>query len=174
MTESHEIVFVCWGNICRSPMAERVAQGWAAREGVEVRFTSAGVSDEERGHPIDPRAARVLRSAGYDPSGHRAHKITSNEVRKASLVIGMEPIHLARIRNLVPSATNLRLLSDFDPQAGSGTGVPDPWYGPDVAFDDTLAAIEAAMPDLMTRARELTAGLASASPHDTSRPGMAG
>lgn len=156
-TDTPEIIFVCWGNICRSPMAERVAQGWAARDGLSrVRFTSAGVSDEERGHPIDPRAATVLRAAGYDPSGHHAHKITTGEARQASLIIGMEPIHVARVRQLIPDATHLYLLSDFDPDAVPGSGISDPWYGPDAAFDDTLAAIEAAMPEVMKRASEMS------------------
>jgi protein-tyrosine phosphatase len=138
-------------------MAERVARGRAARDGLAgVRFTSAGVSDEEHGNPIDPRAAAVLRAAGYDPSGHQAHRIQASEVRQAALVIGMESLHLARVHQLAPDATHLYLLSDFDPDAAPGSGVPDPWYGPDDAFDDTLAAIEAAMPEVLKRAAELS------------------
>ena len=65
-----QVVFVCWGNICRSPMAERVAQGWAERDGLDgVGFTSAGVSREEPGNPIDPRAQRVLTRHGYRTAG---------------------------------------------------------------------------------------------------------
>ncbi len=69
------VVFVCWGNICRSPMAERVARGRAAEEGLTgVTFSSSGVSDEEHGGPIDARAQRVLARAGYSTGGHRAHQ----------------------------------------------------------------------------------------------------
>ncbi|MEA4943916.1 MAG: low molecular weight protein-tyrosine-phosphatase [Propionicimonas sp.] len=156
MSDSPLIMFVCWGNICRSPMAERVARSWAVRDGVRgVSFASAGVSDEEHGSPIDQRAAAVLKAAGYDPSGHHAHRITVDEIHRSGLLIGMEEVHLARIRQLVPHAEHLYLLSDFDPNAAPGSGIPDPWYGPDAAFDDTLKAIEAAMPEVMKRAQEL-------------------
>ncbi|MBK8447102.1 MAG: low molecular weight phosphotyrosine protein phosphatase [Micropruina sp.] len=150
--------FVCWGNICRSPMAERVAQGWAEREGLhDVTFTSSGVSTEERGNPIDPRAQRVLARNGFSTGGHRAHQITAREIDEADLVIAMEEHHLSRLRRLAPDASNLALLTDFDPDATPGSGVPDPWYGAASGFDDTLAAIEAAMPGVLKRVRELGA-----------------
>ena len=150
------VVFVCWGNICRSPMAERVAQGWAERDGLDgVRFTSAGVSAEELDEPMDRRAQRVLADAGYAPGGHRAHQVTADEIRGADLVIAMENLHLTRMRRLVANAGNLALLTDFDPDAPRGSGVPDPWYGAASGFDGTLAAIEAAMPGVMDRVREL-------------------
>ena len=150
------VVFVCWGNICRSPMAEQVAREWAAREGIDVRFSSAGVSAEEQGNPIDHRAAAVLRQAGYPVSPHRAHRIAADEIRQADLVIGMEGLHLDRMRRLVPDAGNLALLTDFDPDAPAGAPVEDPWYGPSSGFRETLASVEAAMPGLMDRLRQLS------------------
>ena len=137
-------------------MAERVARSWAEREGVRgVTFTSAGTSSEELGEPIDPRARRVLARAGYSTAGHRAHQLTAAEVREADLVIAMEELHLSRLRRLVPDADNLALLTDFDPEAEPGSGVPDPWYGSADGFNGTLTAIEAAMPGVMDRIREL-------------------
>ncbi len=151
-----EVVFVCWGNICRSPMAERVAQRWAEREGVDgVRFTSAGTSSEELGEPIDRRARHVLDRAGYTSAGHRAHRISAAEIRDADLVIALEDVHLRIMQRLVPDAGNLALLTDFDPDAEPGSGVPDPWYGSADGFNGTLAAIEAAMPGVLDRVREL-------------------
>ena len=150
------VVFVCWGNICRSPMAERVARGWAEREGLQgVTFTSSGVSAEEIGEPIDSRAQRVLSRAGYTSSGHRAHQSTADEIRAADLVIAMEELHLSRLRRLVPGADNLALLTDFDPDAAPGSGVPDPWYGTASGFEDTLAVLEGAMPGVVSAVREL-------------------
>ncbi len=152
-----EIVFVCWGNICRSPMAEMVAQDYARRAGVNgVSFTSAGISAEEQGNPIDPRAAEVLRRNGYQVGDHQAHRISAEEATRASMVIGMEQLHLDRLRQAVPALDDAYLLSDFDPEALPGAGVPDPWYGPDDGFIDTLRAIEAAMPQIIKRAAELT------------------
>ena len=150
------IVFVCWGNICRSPMAEIVARAYAERDEVTgVAFASAGVSAEEEGNPIDPRAVAALQRAGYEATDHRARRIAADEAKDASLLIGMEQIHLDRMRQLVPGLDDLYLLNDFNPDADPGEEMADPWYGPDEAFDDTLKAIEAAMPEIIKRAREL-------------------
>ena len=153
------VVFVCWGNICRSPMAERVARGWAEREGLDgVRFTSAGVSSEETGNPIDPRARAVLTAHGYDAGGHRAHRITADDIAGADLVIGLEQLHVDRMRRLAPTAPHLSLLTDFDPDAEPGSGIDDPWYGDAEGFNDTLSAVEAAMPGVLAKVAELQRG----------------
>ncbi len=150
-----KVVFVCWGNICRSPMAERVARGHAAREGLTgVTFSSFGVSSEETGNPIDRRARTVLDKAGYDSSDHRARRITASDIADADLVIGLERLHTDRMRQLAPDA-EYHLLTDFDPAAEPGSGIDDPWYGDAAGFNDTLAAIEAAMPGVLARVREL-------------------
>ena len=152
------VVFVCWGNICRSPIAERVAQRQAAEAGLTgVEFTSAATSDEELGAPMDRRAAAVLRERGYRAEGHVAHQIDADEIEAADLVVAMEDIHVHKMLAMDPGADNLRLLTDFDPTATPGSGVPDPWYGTQAGFYDTLAAIEAAMPGVLDRVRELQA-----------------
>nr|WP_300142209.1 low molecular weight protein-tyrosine-phosphatase [Propionicimonas sp.] len=150
-----EILFVCWGNICRSPMAKVVADAYAAREGLHVGFTSAGVSAEETGNPMDARAVATLEAAGYRPGPHAAHRMTAAEIRSAAMVIGMQPIHLRKIKELVPDAHPLYLLTDFDPHAVPGSAIEDPWYGDDSDFQITLHQIEAAMPEVIKRAREL-------------------
>ena len=150
------VVFVCWGNICRSPMAERVAVKAAADAGLDrVDFSSAGTSSEELGAPIDPRAVDVLTAHGYSTDGHRAHQITRSEIEDADLVIAAEPIHLDKLRRLAPDADNLSLLSAYDPAAAPGSGLPDPWYGGPEGFVDTLTAIEAAMPGVLDEVRAL-------------------
>jgi protein-tyrosine phosphatase len=153
------VIFVCWGNICRSPIAERVAVREAAESGLsDVQFTSAGTSSEELGNPMDERAASVLRRHGYSFKDHVAHQINADELADADLVVAMEDLHVGRLRRLDPDARNISLLSDFDPDAVPGSGLPDPWYGPDSAFTDTLAAVEAAMPGVLERVRQLQAG----------------
>lgn len=150
------VVFVCWGNICRSPIAERVAQFMAAAAGLSgVEFTSAATSTEELGNPMDRRAAKVLRERGYDADEHRAHQIDAAEIGAADLVIAMEDIHTTKMLAMAPEATNISLLTDYDPEAEPGSGVPDPWYGTPAGFHETLAAVEAAIPGVLDRVREL-------------------
>ena len=150
------VIFVCWGNICRSPMAERVAERMAADQGLTgVEFTSAATSREELGAPIDERAETVLREHGYRVDGHKAHQITREEIDNADLVIAMEDIHVTRMMGLAREARNVSLLTDYDPGAEPGSGVPDPWYGTADGFYDTLTAVEAAMPGVLDRVREL-------------------
>lgn len=151
-----KVVFVCWGNICRSPIAERVARRAAKQAGLTgVEFTSAATSADDLGAPMDERAAHVLRGGGYSYDGHVAHRISAEELAGAQLVIAMEDIHLSKLRALAPNAENVFLLSEFDPDAEPGTGVPDPWYGPASGFSDTLTTIEAAIPGVLDRVRAL-------------------
>ena len=152
-----QVIFVCWGNICRSPIAERVAERYAAEQGLgDVRFSSAGTSAEELGEPMDPRAADILTRHGYRTDGHVAHQIDSDELAGADLVVAMEPLHVDRMRRL-GTVDRVALLTDFDPEAEPGSGVPDPWYGGPEGFRTTLAAVEAAMPGILDRVRQLQA-----------------
>ena len=131
-------------------MAERVAERMAAGHGLsDVVFTSAATSREELGEPIDPRAVRVLARHGYRTDGHRAHRVTAEEIARADLVLAMEDIHIRKMLAIAPGATNLRLLTDFDPNAEPGSGIDDPWYGPGAGFERTLASIEGAIPGLL-------------------------
>lgn len=150
ITDVRRVVFVCWGNICRSPMAERVARTAARHQGLDdVEFTSAGTSTEELGNPIDPRAVRWLQRAGHDTDGHVAHQIDADEIAAAELVVAMEDVHVRRMEQITGHPNdNVVLLSHFDPAAPDGAGVPDPWYGGEDGFGDTLASIEAALPGL--------------------------
>jgi protein-tyrosine phosphatase len=150
------VVFVCLGNICRSPMAERVAERAAADAGVTgVEFSSAGTISEEFDDPMDRRAAAVLRERGYRYADHMARRITEVQIESADLVVAMEDTHLRSVLELAPDPSKVSLLTDFDPAAERGSGVPDPWFGSDAGFYDTLWAIEAAMPGLLDRVREL-------------------
>lgn len=150
--------FVCWGNICRSPMAERVARKRFEEAGLDVTTSSSGISSEELGNGMDRRAARVLTAHGYDASAHRAHQITRDDIAQADLIVAMEDIHVDRIR-LTASGDDTEhvvLLSSFDPELPVGQGVPDPWYGGPEGFEQTLAMIESAMPGVVDRVRHLS------------------
>ncbi|GAB3814970.1 low molecular weight protein-tyrosine-phosphatase [Tessaracoccus terricola] len=143
------LVFVCLGNICRSPMAERVARRVAADRGLDLEISSYALSTEEAGNPIDPRAVAVLRAAGYDTDGHRARQITAADVEAADLVVAVEPYQVERLRRMSPGADNIRLLNDFNPDMAPGTALEDPWYGDAEGFHSTLADVEAAIPGIL-------------------------
>lgn len=143
------LVFVCWGNICRSPIGERVALRMAAERGVDLEVSSFGLSAENIGSPIDDRAVAVLQAQGYDSDGHRARQIGRDDVEAADLVIAVEPYQVDRLRAMAPGADNIRLLNDYNPDLDEGTPLIDPWYGDDEGFHDTLADVEAAMPAIL-------------------------
>lgn len=147
------LVFVCWGNICRSPMAERVARSYVAKEGLDVAVESFGISSEEEGNPIDYRAVSALTAAGYNAQRHRARRITRADIEAADLVVAAEPMHVRRLQALAPAATNIALLNDFNPAKPAGEPLRDPWYGDRAGFDETLADIEAAMPHILDTLR---------------------
>ena len=143
------LVFVCWGNICRSPMAERVARRMADERGIDLEVSSFGLAGEEAQNPIDRRAADVLAAAGYETAGHSARKITAADIAAADLVVAAEPYQVERLHELLPGALNIRLLNDFNPEMSRGTALQDPWYGDAEGFRATLADVEAAMPGIL-------------------------
>jgi low molecular weight protein-tyrosine phosphatase len=150
------VLFVCLGNICRSPIAERVAERAAADAGITgVEFSSAGTISEEYDDPMDHRAATVLKERGYRYSDHRARRISAAQIASADLVVAMEDVHLRSVLEFAADPSKVFLLTEFDPTAAPGSGVPDPWFGSAAGFSDTLTAIEAAMPGLLDRIREL-------------------
>ena len=168
MTRPARILMVCTGNICRSTMAHAILEQAAARAGVDVVVDSAGVSDEEAGNPIDRRAARVLRDAGYAVPDHRARQIRAGELGEWDLILAMTSRHLGVLQRLADrtgvehagapaSASDLGqgpricLYRDLDPE-GSGD-VPDPWYGGHQDFLDTLEVIERVTPVIVDLAR---------------------
>ena len=97
----------------------------------------------------------MLRRAGFDTDGHRAHQITADEIATADYVIAMEQVHVDRMEALTGHVNdNVHLLTDFNPDAVPGTGIDDPWYGGERGFETTLAEIQAALPGLIADLRE--------------------
>lgn len=157
------VLMVCTGNICRSAMAHQVLAEAVAEAGLDVEVDSAGVSDEEEGNPIDPRAARVLREAGHGVPDRRARRISPAEMGSWDLVLAMTDRH-RRILNAFNNppgssgpVTDVRMFRDFDPEVTRmDLDLPDPWYGGHDDFVETLAVIERTTPYLAGHLRSLT------------------
>jgi len=137
-------------------MAQRVAERMAHEARLDAKFTSAATSADELGHPMDRRAGQALQTRGYRTAQHRAHRISADEIRQADLVVAMEQIHIDKMRQLVPDANNLVLITDFDPSAQPGSGIDDPWWGAASGFDATLDELERAIPGLLAWIRDRT------------------
>jgi protein-tyrosine phosphatase len=143
------ICFVCSGNICRSPIAEKVLQHELAAAGLAdgVRVTSAGTGSWHVGSPADDRAAALLRVQGY-PDHHRARQLDASDMT-ADLIVALDRSHERVLRSMVAEPGRVRLLRSFDPAAPRNAEVPDPYYGGDGGFTDVLDMIRAAMPGLV-------------------------
>jgi protein-tyrosine phosphatase len=142
---------VCTGNICRSPMAEIVLRERFAAAGLadQVVVDSTGISDEERGNPVDPRAVAVLERHGYPTGdGHQARQTEAAEHR--DLVLAMTSAHAKALRRLDVEPVMFR---SFDPDAVGDLDVADPWYGGPRDFEDCLAQIEAAADGIVDHVR---------------------
>ena len=145
------ILFVCHGNICRSPMAEFVFRDLVKKAGLEDRFqiASAAVSREELGNPVYPPARRALAARGISCGQHRAQQITRQDYAAFDYLIGMDRGNLSGMRRVFGEDPEgkLRLLLSF---AGEDREVADPWYTDD---------FEAAYRDIETGCRALLAFL---------------
>jgi protein-tyrosine phosphatase len=149
MPRPFHITFVCTGNICRSPIAEKVFAHEVEQAGLadRVRVTSAGTGDWHVGGPADDRAAALLVEHGYVDT-HVARQV-DDELLDADLIVALDTEHLRDLRRLAPDPARVRLLRSFDPAAPPHAGVPDPYYGGPEGFTDVLTMIRAATPGLL-------------------------
>ncbi|GAB3150770.1 low molecular weight protein-tyrosine-phosphatase [Microbacterium neimengense] len=143
------VVFVCTGNICRSPMAEIVFRWFAESVGLGDRVvsTSAGTGDWHVGEPADPRTVEALERHGYDGRHHRARQFEFADYERNDLVIALDRSHERNLRAWARSENDsdkVVLLRAFDPQPDDSLDVPDPYYAGPEAFDEVLAMIESA------------------------------
>jgi protein-tyrosine phosphatase len=143
------VTFVCTGNICRSPMAEKMFADQLRRRGLSqaVRVTSAGTGDWHVGSGADVRATRVLHAHGY-PTDHRAAQVDDDHLA-ADLVVALGRNHVRMLRQLGVDEDRIRMLRSFDPRSAAFVlDVEDPYYGDPDDFEEVFAVIEAALPGL--------------------------
>ena len=149
----YKILFVCHGNICRSPMAEFVMRDLVKRQGLAKQFliASAATSTEEIGNPVYPPARRMLQKHGIDCAGKTARQMTRRDYDQYDLLIGMDGANLRNMRRICGGdrANKLRLLLEYTDRPGD---VADPWYTGD--FEATWRDVNDGCRGLLTALRE--------------------
>ena len=149
------VVFVCTGNICRSPTAHAVLRQRIAQHGLDGRLSvsSAGLEAWHSGEPPDPRSIRHALQRGYDLSDLRARHLRPVDFERGDWVLVMDEGHLARSVRLCPPqhAHKLHLLTDFCLVHEHAMRVPDPYYGQAAAFERVLDLVEHACDGLLGR-----------------------
>ena len=153
------VVFVCTGNICRSPTAEAVLRQRVHDAGLSevIEVGSAGTGGWHVGDNADRRTLQTLRSRGYDLL-HSARQFAPTWFDEHELVIALDSTHLTALRRMRPGS-DVRLLRDWDPE-GPGE-VPDPYYGDQEGFEEVLDMVERSCVGLL---EELRGRLDEASP----------
>ena len=138
------VLFVCLGNICRSPLAEGALRAEAARLNLDLTVDSAGTGNWHAGEPPDERAQRTALRNGVDISGLRARQVRREDFRRFTHLIALDHDNLANLRRLAPSDATARLSLLLDHVPGrEGQAVADPWFGDEAGFDATWADVSA-------------------------------
>jgi protein-tyrosine phosphatase len=151
-SEPIRILFVCLGNICRSPLAESVFRHLVRDRGVEHLFEvdSAGTSGYHAGSPPDSRSVATARQRGVEVVG-TSRRLTPSDLRRFDYVVAMDAENHAdieRLRATAGGAARVHRLREWDPEAGDGD-VPDPYYGGARGFDDVHDIVERACEALL-------------------------
>jgi protein-tyrosine phosphatase len=151
-----KILFVCLGNICRSPTAEIVFRDLAAREAPElaIEVDSAGTAGYHIGDAPDVRTQQAALRRGYDMSALRARILEPQDFGRFDLILAMDRQNLAVLNRRAPAEvrSHIRLFLEFAPEA-QVTEVPDPYYGGANGFEEVLDLVEAASRGLLEHVR---------------------
>ena len=152
-----KVLFVCTGNICRSPTADGVFTDMVAAAGLSEQVTvdSCGLSAYHVGELPDTRSHQMAQSRGYDLGHIRSRKIKPGDYTKFDYILAMDDGHLRDMRRQAPSASQqkLKLFLDYHPKL-SGQSVPDPYYGGPNGFVDVFDMIEETSRRLLAHIRD--------------------
>ena len=172
------ILFVCMGNICRSPVVEAVARTEFARVGLDVRVASAGTQDYHVGQQADRRAIASAAAHGYDVSSHRAAQVDAATLHEFDAVLVMDRVNL---RDIAPFCRGIQCVNPalFLPFAGLSAPeeVPDPYYGGDRDFERVIELAREGVQALIARGGmphngrgETPHNERGAAPHNATKP----
>ncbi len=155
MTDQYPaILFVCLGNICRSPLAEAAFRARAVAAGLDAHIDSAGTGDWHIGCAPDPRAQATALRHGIDIGGYRGRQVAAGDFTRFTHIYALDDKNLANLRRLAPAdaTANLCLLLDLVPGM-EGLPVADPYFGEEEGFETTWAEVDAAAAALVDRLR---------------------
>lgn len=139
------ILFVCYGNICRSPLAEAAMRARAEAAGLDIEIDSAGTGDWHVDEPPDRRAQATARAHGLDISAYRGRQIAADDFHRFTHIFAMDGDNLASIRGIAPHDATARiglLLDEVGELRGQSVG--DPYHGGDDGFETTWKQVDAA------------------------------
>ncbi len=153
MSKPKRIIFVCLGNIVRSPLAEHLFRREAEVRGVAADYEvdSAGTSGYHVGESPDPRMRRTAAERGLHYDGS-ARRVRSKDLEQFDLILAMDESNLMSLRSMVASedqVAKIRLMREFDPERGTQTNVPDPYYGGTKGFVRTYSILERSVRGLL-------------------------
>jgi protein-tyrosine phosphatase len=177
--EPVRILFVCLGNICRSPTAEGVMRALVheARLDDAIELDSAGTGAWHVGSPPDERATETARARGIVLEG-AARQVRAEDFGDFDLIVAMDSSNLADLRRMAPdeqARTRVRMLREFDPASAGleDLDVPDPYYGGPGGFEDVLDLVQAACADLLEEVRGRLVQTSSSDDGTEGPPGQA-
>lgn len=153
MTNKPSVLFVCTGNICRSPTAHVLLEHKARAAGFDVEVDSAGISDEERGNPPDRRSVAEARRRGIEMHAHAARQVRTSDFERFDLIVGMTAQHCAALRRHAPAGAKAKIHLFTEFADGIEGDVPDPWYGGAKDFVTVFDLIDHGVDGLLARLR---------------------
>lgn len=154
------ILFVCLGNICRSPVAAAIARQEFARAGLDVFVDSAGTASYHIGSPADARSMASAAAAGYDASAHRARQLAASDFERFDAILAMDGANLQAIKSRCPPdlAHKVDLFLRFAGVEAAreipGLEVPDPYYGGAKDFGRVVELAQLGVKNLVLRQRD--------------------
>lgn len=150
--ESVRVLFVCMGNICRSPLAHGLFEHMVREAGLgeHIQVDSAGTHAYHVGEPPDPRSQETARRRGVDLSGQKARRVSERDFEEFDYVLAMDKDNYLLLQDICPPGreSRLRLFLDFAPELPE-TEVPDPYYGGASGFERVYDLVEAAARGLL-------------------------